>query len=140
MSKHYYRELKAVVCGSLIGEGVARSVYECRHDPKYVVKIETVSRSFQNVSEWEAWEWLRGTKRGNWLAPCLSISPNGLILLQRRVTPMRDSERPKKIPAFLTDIKTDNFGWLDGRVVCIDYGTILSNIRHASERMVKANW
>lgn len=140
MSKHLYRELKAVMCGALIGEGIGRRVFECRHDPRYVVKIELRTRSFQNVAEWEAWEWLRCTKKADWLAPCLSISPSGTFLLQQRVTPLRPKEFPKRIPAFLTDIKRENFGWLEGRVVCIDYGTILSNIEKASDRLVKANW
>jgi hypothetical protein len=73
-----------------------------------------------------------------WLAPCHMLSPDGLIMLQQRVEPIRDSDTlPDMIPAFLTDIKRENFGWYDGRIVCVDYAMHLDNL---STRLKKATW
>ncbi|MBG6194786.1 hypothetical protein IWQ52_002300 [Labrenzia sp. EL_159] len=46
-------------------------------------------------------------------------------------------ELPDKLPTFLTDIKRENFGLFDGRLVCIDYAT---TIMDASTRLKKADW
>jgi hypothetical protein len=111
-----------------------------RGDESVVVKIESGSRSFQNVEEWLAWTWVKGTAMAKWFAPCISVSAAGSILIQQRVTPMRKGERPGKLPAFLCDLKPENFGMYQGRIVCCDYGTVLSSIRTASKRMVVAKW
>ena len=140
MSKFLYRELKSLMLGELIGEGMSRKVYACKHDPDYVVKVEDRARMFQNVAEWEAWTWVRGTKKEKWLAPCLDISACGSILLQRRAGPLRPQARPKTVPAFLTDVKRENFGYLDGHLVCFDYGTILSGFRDLSAKPKKTNF
>jgi hypothetical protein len=59
-------------------------------------------------------------------------------MLQQRVEPIRDSDTlPDMIPAFLTDIKRENFGWYDGRIVCVDYAMHLDNL---STRLKKATW
>lgn len=140
MSQFRYREAKAILCGDLIGEGSARKVYQLRTNAAYIIKIETGGQSFQNVSEWETWLWVRATALEKWFAPCEMISPCGLLLVQRKVAPLRDSELPPKLPAFLCDLKRENFGLFDKRIVCCDYGTVQSAIRLASKRLLKAKW
>ena len=34
---------------------------------------------------------------------------------------------PDKIPSFLTDVKRANFGYYEGRVVCVDYAMTIPN-------------
>jgi hypothetical protein len=140
VTKFRYREARAILCGELIGEGSARKVYELRTNPDFVIKIETAGRSFQNVSEYETWQWVAGGPLAKWFAPCQFISPCGLLLVQRKVEPLRIAELPPRLPAFLCDLKRENFGLLAKRIVCCDYGTAHSAIRIASKRLVRAKW
>lgn len=134
------RDLFDITAGEWIGRGAGREVWTFAPDPAYVIKFETATKSFQNVAEWSTWDWVRATPFEKWFAPCKSISACGTILIQRRVEPIRDAERPKRLPAFLCDLKRENFGMLDGRVVCADYGMIPSSIRHQSRKLVPAKW
>lgn len=128
------------LCGALLGEGIHRKVFACRLDESLVVKVENDEeyRSFANVFEWQNWtDHQFNQSVAKWLAPCTMISPCGLVLIQKRVQPLRESERPEKLPAFLTDVKDANFGLFEGRVVASDYSTIIAN---ASTRLRKAEW
>lgn len=140
MSKFRWREAHWMLCGAKIGEGAARKVYHCRTNVNYVVKIETRAQSFQNIAEFETWEWVQSGPLAKWFAPCEFISPCGLILMQRKVEPVRIAELPKRLPSFLCDLKSENFGIMDGRFVCCDYGTVPSSIKSASRKLVPARW
>lgn len=140
MSEFNVREFRSIFLDDMLGRGMSREVYAMRGDDSVVVKIETETRQFQNVEEWACWQWVDGTPMARWFAPCVSISGAGTILMQRRVTPMRPGERPDKLPAFLCDLKPENFGVYQGKVVCCDYGTVLCAIRTSSKRMVRAKW
>lgn len=138
-----FRELRSAVLGELLGQGTGRQVYLCKVNSDLVVKIEENSRSFQNVEEWQAWDWVsRGgaPDMAQWLAPCEFISNSGSVLVQRRVEPLRRGDLPAKVPAYLADLKLENFGMLNGRVVCCDYGTIGVALRRTDKRLVKADW
>lgn len=130
-----------LLCGKLIGEGIHRSVYECRLRPDLIVKVEynTDFRQFANVHECAFWdEWQNKPDVAKWLAPCEYLSPDGRLLLQRRCEPVpRDYWLPAKLPAFLSDLKRANFGILNGKLVCVDYAL---NVTSASSRMIKAEW
>lgn len=127
-----------LLCGDKLGEGIHRTVFTCRLRPDLVVKVENDDewRYFANVMEMKFWSDHQGYgKVARWLAPCEYMSPDGRVLLQKRVRPLLDeSELPAKLPAFLTDVKPENFGLLDGRVVCLDYAL---NIPNPSTRMKK---
>lgn len=133
-------EFRSMFLGDLLGEGMSRKVYVIRGVDNAVIKIEDRSRYFQNIAEWEIWGWVKDTKMERWFAPCIDISNSGAILTQRRVFPMREKEKPTALPAYLCDLKSENFGVLDGRVVCCDYGTMLSAVRTMSGKMKKADW
>lgn len=137
MGKFLQREAFHLLCGKQIGKGAFRRVYECGIDPTLVVKVEDSSRSFANIGEWDIWTNYNETDIGKWLAPCTHISPCGGILLQKRVDPARESDLPKKVPSFLTDLKQENFGVYEGRVVCCDYGSVLADL---SARLKRADW
>jgi hypothetical protein len=120
-----------MLCGRRLGSGINRDVFVCALDPTLVVKVEpdVEHRSFANVLEHGNWEAFCDTKEvAKWLAPCVRMSPCGLILLQKRVTPLRRSELPERVPNFLTDLKLENFGLYEGRVVCCDYSIMITRI------------
>lgn len=122
--------------GKQLGEGMSRIVYENRFDPTTVIKYQarpaaSPSHANQNVLEWEAWGWAQDHRPDimKWLARCYHISECGRFMIQQKVRVMREHERPKKMPAFLTDFQTENFGFLrDGRLVACDYGTIMGRV------------
>lgn len=124
-------------CGDRIGEGCSRSVYEYRIDTRYVVKIDRTNL-FNNVAEWDIWQSLKDSDHGKYLAPCLSLSSCGRVMLQRRTHSIKFSQLPDKIPAFFADTKLQNWGRIGKNIVCHDYAN------HAfyagGNRMVKATW
>lgn len=124
--------------GKKIGGGQFRNVYECSNDKTVVIKVESGIRDFQNISEWNFWESVQYNKKiARWLAPCIKISNCGTVIIQKKTTPLRPSEVPKQLPEFIRDVKVENLGMLDGKVVCIDYGSV--NIT-TSTKLVKADY
>lgn len=136
-----YEDAFNLLCGKLIGQGIHRKVFECRLRDDLVVKVENSGdwRYFANVHEMKFWcDHSEYKKVSQWLAPCEYLSPDGRILLQRRARPIADqSDLPAKLPGFLTDVKADNFGLLDGRVVCVDYAMTIPN---PSTALRRASW
>lgn len=130
-----------LLCGKKLGEGIHRAVFECRLRPDLVVKVEAEDgwRYFANVHEMRFWnEHQHDPKVARWLAPCEFLSPDGRILLQRRIDALREGDQlPEKLPAFLTDVKRDNFGMLDGKIVCADYAMTIPS---PSVRPRKVEW
>lgn len=137
MTPFIHTELKNLVLGKKLGTGAYRKVYAHRQDKSLVVKVEEGGRMFSNVVEWETWQYVQYTALAKWFAPCVDISPCGSILLMKRVEPARMSEMPKQVPAIFTDLKIENWGVLDGKVVCCDYGNLLLNIKG---NLKKAEW
>jgi len=134
-----YYDTFNLLCGKQLGEGIHRKVFECKLRPELVVKVESSERRyFANVLEQRFWNDNQEYKPiAKWLAPCEYLSPDGRLLLQRRAEPARVKELPDKMPSFLTDLKVSNFGWLDGRLVCLDYAMTIPN---PSARLRKADW
>ena len=137
------RDFFSIMAGKWLGGGVGRGVYVLNTDSSLVVKIETASYSFQNVAEWEAWGDLNdmaGDSASKWFAPCYYISPCGAVLIQARTRPLDRSLFPKKMPSFFTDLKYQNFGTFEGRVVAHDYGYHRFVPLGATARMRNADW
>lgn len=131
----------SLVAGEKIGSGISRAVYVYRPDPTLVVKFEAARERFENATEWSLWQHVKDVKRvSRWFAPCVAISDSGAVMLQRRVMTAQPREYLDKLPAFLTDTKRSNFGILDGRLVCCDYGTHLMLENGMTARMRKAEW
>ena len=133
-------EINGVFLGKYLGQGIGREVYECAVRDDLVIKTELGARSFQNAAEWEFWKVVEYSDHSKWFAPCVSISPAGVVLLQRRVEPMRREEGPAKIPAFFSDIKLENWGLLNGKPVCCDYGFMMISTKGLTKRMVGIDW
>ena len=130
-----------IMTGKWLGGGVGRGVYVLGTDPSLVVKIETRSRSFQNVAEWQVWDEVReNDDAGKWFAPCHYISPCGVVMIQSRTKPLDKSRFPDKMPSFFTDLKYQNFGIFDGRVVAHDYGFHRFIYLGSTARMRVAEW
>lgn len=127
-------------CGQRLGGGVGREVFINRFDPTTVIKIETGFRSFQNILEWELWECQQYHKPvSKWLAPCVSISPCGIVLIQKRTEPIPTKLLPKEIPSWCWDVKQENWSLYEGRPVMHDYG-ITGLLANAPKRMKKADF
>ena len=124
-------DLADLICGPLLGRGVARRVFEHALDRDLVVKVEEDARSFQNILEWEIWDVVKDGPYAKWFAPCRHISASGVVLLQDRVAPV--TAFPARIPDFFTDLKLANFGKLRGKFVACDYG--LTHVRLAYRGM-----
>lgn len=123
--------------GDSIGHGCSRSVYEYRIDPRFVVKIDRTNL-FNNVAEWDIWHSLKDTEHGKFLAPCLSISSCGRVMLQRRTRPVKFAQLPKEIPSFFFDTKLQNWGKLGKNIVCHDYAN--HGFYSGNFDLVSANW
>ena len=112
-------------CGEHLGSGVSRDVYVYQIDPRWVIKIETPDSEGDNWAEWRVWNTVKYTTDGtkDWFAPCDWISRAGRVMLQKRTKPIETKEKkiPEKIPAFFTDVKDSNFGWIGNQLVCHDY-------------------
>jgi hypothetical protein len=133
-----HRDLVNMMCGERLGSGIGREVFVNSLDKTQVIKFEGNACSFQNVIEWETWKRVVGTEFERWFAPCISISPNGSVLIQARTTV--PTKFPDQMPVFLTDFKRANYGVYKGRVVAHDYGTNLLMERGMSKRMRKPYW
>lgn len=121
-------DFERLFLGKHLGTGAFRAVYEHGLDPKAVIKAELNEECFHNVNEWIVWNDLRFRQdAAKWLAPCIAISPGGHILVQARTKPITKAQMPTKVPRFLTDIKTDNWGLYRGRPVCHDYALVITD-------------
>ena len=120
-------DLILMICGQKIGSGSYRSVYDFNMNDNMVVKLEP-NNTDCNITEYMLWDEIRGlTGRlawvKDWFAPIHYCSPNGKVLIMEKT--MRSSKKmPTKVPAFFSDVKEDNFGWIGNKFVCHDYGFI----------------
>ena len=128
-----------MLCGELIGAGSGRAVYNCAYDETAVVKIEEGAGSFQNVTEWNLWQDAADMPHASaWLAPCVKISPCGIVLIQKRTKPA--SKYPQTLPVWLSDTKRTNYGMIGRRFVCHDYGVHRMEHSGLSKRTRKVEW
>lgn len=133
-----------LLCCDKLGEGMSRTVYLCELLPDCVVKVETRHSTFQNILEWRTWQTVEYTENAKWFAPCRWISPNGTILIQDRTYPTDPTHLPRRMPAWFTDFKIQNYGFLSkpGRtgpqLVCHDYGTSLALQEGTATRRMRA--
>lgn len=135
------QDLFELIVGKKLGEGSCRTVYECALDKTHVIKFEEGAQRFQNVMEWQVWDrvqWVKGI--GPWFCPLVAISPCGTILIQKKAEDLRPNELPKRVPAFFTDLKLENWGRYQGRPVIRDYGVHLLMERGMTSAMKTAKW
>lgn len=120
-------DLARMVCGEKIGSGQYRDVYEYKLHRGYVVKVTHYQE--YNWNEYNVWEAVKDAPYSKWFAPVVDISPGGHFLIMKKVKPIPDKFKlPKTIPQFFTDLKRENFGVLNGRLVAIDYQFILRGL------------
>lgn len=120
-----------VLVGKMLGAGSYRRVYEFPDDPTKVIKVEHSGKEFCNIHEWQVWEQVKDTPIEHWFAPCHQIDGMGMALIQSRTAPFATEPEFLKavkelcgdsLPPFFDDAHHGNFGMMDGRVVCHDYG------------------
>ena len=139
---HVYEDAFNLLAGRQIASGMTRTVFECTVDKGLVVKVEQaeVRTHFQNLMEWFVWNRVCGTAFEKWFAPVVEISPDGRVLLMKRVEPIGATRLPKSVPVFFTDLKPSNFGVYQGRVVACDYGSHLLMEVGMTKRLKRADW
>lgn len=136
-------DVAAMVIGRHIADGQFRSVFEWLGRRSTVAKLENGAQSFHNITEHAVWNVVKDTAMAKWFAPVIDISSCGIVLLQERTKPIKESERhllPKRVPRFLADIKPTNWGWLRGRIVCHDYANNYIIENGLVSGMRKADW
>jgi len=132
--------------GKRIGKGAYRHVYRLNGgDGKdCVLKVEYCDAEFCNITEWKVWKAVEHTPHAEWFAPCVSIDLFGVALVQKRTKGFDSREEfnayvekhhDGKLPAFFEDVHYGNFGLLEGRLVCHDYG-----FNHFLDEAVKMEW
>lgn len=141
MKKRSAVDLVNLACGAVVGRGVFRTVFECRFNPEWVLKHDT-QENRSNIFEHSLWNELRGTALEKWLAPVEWISDDGFWLVQQKTEPLRRADLPKKVPSIFCDLKLANWGMLNGRPVCHDYGNSLlyALARKHGAALKNANW
>lgn len=84
-----------------------------------------------NLTEWNVWcRALGHPEIQRWLCPVLDISMDGRFLTMARCEPIANKDIPDKIPAFLADVHSLNWGWYtdpdtkERRPVMLDYGHV----------------
>lgn len=138
MSDHA-TELFRMIAGQELGSGCYRTVYAYRPDPALVLKVATEGPE-ANVIEHALWREIEHEKEfARWFAPVIDMSECGTYLLQRRVEFGRKTDYPKQIPAWFTDLKCENFGWIGNQFVCCDYGSFYLS-RQLTRRMKPVAW
>lgn len=133
-------DIAGMLLGDYIGSGAFRDVFAHATSEQHVVKVEDGAGSFHNIAEWETWKAVENTPYAKWFAPCSHISPAGTILVMRRVEHCSELFLPKRVPAFLTDLKVENWGLLDGNPVACDYGLTLLTERALTKAMRGVKW
>lgn len=138
-------DLMKLTLGQQLGRGVYRQVYEHGQNKNLVLKINNpdVDVNFANAKEWEVWMAVKETNLNGWFAPCTDISFGGLAMIQHKTAPMTLEELKKecpKVPAFFTDLKVGNWGRLLGKIVCHDYGNLLTVEKGLTKRLRVADW
>lgn len=122
-----------LVCGRKIASGAYRDVYELKEDPlHYVVKIErrVGECNFTNACEWRNYINYQHSPLGDLLCPVELINESGSVLVMRRAVIATKADRmllPKILPAAITDTKYCNFGFIDGKVVIVDYPFLIAD-------------
>ena len=125
----------------VVGEGYARRVYSIIGQPQLVAKVELTPGTFQNVAEWSTWSMVQFSDWADWFAPCRRISPCGTVLIQERTKPLDGLNLPEKLPDFLSDLKRENFGLINGVLVCHDYAlNLLTETGLSQAQLKKANF
>ena len=134
-----YEDLKELVMGKALGYGIARKVGVFSPDPTLVIKC-ALNDPEQNWIEWRIWQEISEVKHlSKWFAPCVSISTCGMFLLQKRVEMGKKADYPATVPSFFTDLKYSNYGFLNGQLVCCDYGSFIVT-NGLSAKLKKADW
>lgn len=124
--------------GKKIGTGIGRQVFVYDLNPQFVIKVE--ESGYQNVIEYELWNAVKDTPYRKWFAPVRHMSGMGTILLMDRTLPAPRKAYPKRMPVFLGDYKYSNYGLLNGKLVCHDYGSMICATNGLSKKMRKADW
>ena len=124
--------------GEVIGVGSNRIVHQHLVNSDFIIKVQrpkTLKKNkiLNNIMEWQMWNRYIDTKYEKLLCPCISISVDGIYLVQRRaevLSPGKHLKRsrtqwaqlPLEIRNYPDSRWYNNWGLLEYRYVLIDYG------------------
>lgn len=117
--------------GDIIGQGRTRTVYALLDKPEWCLKVgneEALHSEFRNQGVIEK------AGLGRWIAPCEWRDGH---FMMRRTSPASRDNYPASLPAIFVDLKYENWGMLDGRLICHDYALVRETSRPAAVRSVK---
>lgn len=134
-------DLFNLMAGEELGRGKYRIVYDNHLMPGTVIKQDS-GENHSNLMEWILWNEYKDTPLGKWMAPCDYISPRGIWLIQKKTIPALPGSFPKRVPALFCDLKPENWGCYEGRVVCHDYGNnaLFTVAQNPAKRMQSVVW
>jgi len=126
-----------LMCLQKISSGCDRDVYLHWKDSSRVVKVigKEAYKKHANIIEWELWKAVEGSSYEKYFAKCYCISDDGKYLVQELVEKVgysdrygtwKESERErkrfkKKLPSFIADVHSGNFGMRGKDPVIFDY-------------------
>ncbi len=134
-------ELERFLFGKWLGKGVYREVWQHAQQKDLVIKKANEENGREvNFIEHRLWRDIEYNKSLKpYFAPVVAVSDCGKYLIQKKVEPLPKRQYPKVLPAFFTDTKYSNFGLLNGKFVCIDYGCL--NIWATTKlKLKKVDW
>lgn len=135
------KTIKKTICGKQIAQGCSRTVYECKLDSKWVVKIETYPDSFNNFIEWKVWQEICHWKRTRkYFAEVLWTNHNFRVLVMRKANMNSSKPYPKRVPGFFSDLHGTNYGFIGKRFVCVDYGGTIITTGWDKVNYKKGKW
>lgn len=135
-----FDELSEMILGDKLGSGYSRTVFEYAQNADFVVKVaESPAGRRNNILEQHIWSQVQYMDLAKWFAPVNFISSGGNILLMERAKFPSADKYPKEIPHFFTDLKYDNYGFIDKQFVSVDYAGLIITAG-ISNRMKKVDW
>lgn len=143
--------LENLCIGDRLGSGQTRDVFYWQPDDSLVIKVAKDYYGIAaNIREFDLYcDAVSGEfyeSLNYWLAPIESISTCGRFMLMKKTEPVRLEDAPTVIPTWMTDLKLDNIGWFEGRVVTHDYGLnlivedALSVSKHKAKIVKRESW
>lgn len=122
--------------GEYRGVGTSRWVFDFLPIRNTVIKISLGCVS-QNENENRIFDEVKGTSHAKWFNKVLWCSDDARILISPRAADYFTDAAPGRIPHYFSDLKPENFGWVDDKFVCIDYGLVLCGFTPSQKKLTK---
>ena len=124
----------------VIGRGATRTVYTLPSNPNVVLKVAPDNPE-QNEAEYRLYDRVRGTNIEKYFAEVIAVSDDYRALVMQRTLPINDlSKMPPRLPRIVMDVKVQNLGMCQGKVVFHDYGINSLDKSNFTTALKTYNW